>query len=276
MNIKSLWRHLKAEAAANPGKAVALGVLLLVAAYFWLPPLVKYFLAKNVESSPGSAGAMADPAPPVSGSPFPRVRTEPEREVGGNLPATQSPKYAEQPQWNELLTRIGLDPRMKPRFDLPGRSNPFAFGDLTGAPSSEGSASTSLSSAEFPESLPWELRAIVMGPECKFAIIGSNTYAIGPGFPPANLELEYRGEKLMFTLTEVYPDRVVLVCRGRRYELHLPAKQVNGRVARVVRESAGQRDPAEVRSEPSSQKSPPLGSQSRTVDFEEEPSVGTL
>lgn len=55
MKLDKLLKRLKRDAAASPQKAGALGLMVLVALYFWAPLVLKNFKGKSKPGAPGAA-----------------------------------------------------------------------------------------------------------------------------------------------------------------------------------------------------------------------------
>jgi hypothetical protein len=109
VSLQKIGRQLRREFKTNPKKAVALGVLFLVAAYFWAPLLMK---SKGPETATKPATTTAQTAP-----------------TAGAVAETPTKTTTSQYRWQDLDREMNRDPRMNRTLDdlveRLGR-NPFA------------------------------------------------------------------------------------------------------------------------------------------------------
>lgn len=216
MNLQKLGKKLRKEAANSPGKAAVLGIVCLVAIYFWAPLLYRWTVR------PTDAASVASPEP--SGS---------QPAVGAAVSvavATPGPTTTAGPQpiadWYTTLQRIEADPDMKPAvFDRD--VEPFA-GPPVEAKSQVAEAENvpaPVAEKVTPSSLGITLVGTLVGPERRAARIGGKTVLVGQA-----IEVVRGAERYQFTLTDVQRDRVVLMREGERFELNVKPSVPAGRI----------------------------------------------
>jgi len=176
--MQKLVNTLRAEARRSPKKAAALGLLALVAVWFWWPlmwgwlGLDKKDVARPTPAAPSKPSA-ADAVPPGAGG------------VTPNLPAAESPATP----WHELLAWRSADPLTRPA-DLPiGKKRPF--GPLPGrAPDAPKEPLPDVTqkirealAAVTPQSCGLQVTSIMIGPRARLAIINNEVYGKGECIP---------------------------------------------------------------------------------------------
>lgn len=216
MNLHKLGKKLKKEAANSPGKAAVLGLVCLVAIYFWAPLLYRWTVKPNEVAIAPSADASkaqsvaVSTAPPASAMPGPNG------------------SRAAQPlvDWHTTLQRIEADPDMKPAA-FEREVEPFA-GPAVEAKSQAAEAeitATPVAEKVTPGSLGITLVGTLVGPERRAARIGGKTVLVGQ-----TIEVIKGADRYQFTLTDVQRDRVVLMREGERFELNVRPSVPAGRI----------------------------------------------
>lgn len=206
MKPGSLWKKLKREAKANPGKAVILGIVAVVALYFWVP-LVWGWVGK----SNANAGVEVVQLPPTAAiSPSP---TDP-----SVAPASPSPSI-EHPSWLQIAQGMENDPRTKTALPLTTTRDPFQSPQALEEDSKKAADSEELKPRFMtPAEAGLVLTSTVTGAERRIAQINGKTYTEGQTIPAAKDST--RG--VSFTLVEIQPRRVVLEADSQRYDLTIP------------------------------------------------------
>ncbi len=196
MNLQQFQQRLQRDLKRNPKQAAALGLLLVVAAWFWAP-LVWGWLPKG------------SPAAPQAASPSLAAAT-----AAGAPQAADAPASERLPSWSELVDWMKNDPLMAPATHLPHDRNPFAS-PMVAAQEAEQSASRA-ALAWTPEQAGLVLSSTIVGPTRRTALINGRAYAQG-----RQIVQMHGQEPIVFQLAEVHPKHVVLVRDDQRYKLKL-------------------------------------------------------
>ena len=222
MNAKRLTRRLRRELTTNPKKAAVLGLLLLVALYFWAPLLWRWIDRGDSQAKPAQAAATAEGKPPVLGALAPSPKS-----ARGRNSTTQDKKPPPSRPWDELARWIEEDPRMKPVGELSSCRDPFhaVAREVAEKPKSEQIKAAEAAAAMTPEKLGLVLSSTLIGPQRRTALIGGRAYEQG-----RTIHCAKDGRQFEFTLSEVHPRRIVLVREGKRYELTIPQPAASGRL----------------------------------------------
>lgn len=207
MNIKRILRQLRREAIANPKKAAVLGLLVLVAMWFWLPLLRG--LATPDEQAP--SGSITEPV----------VSAAKKDASAGVASATREPDSPQHP-WHKLVEWMESDPRTSAAKVSP-RRDPFAGPEkLATAVRVEDPAEESEATLT-PEGLGMVLSSTLVGPRRRVALISGRSYREGEIVRQVK-----QGQEFTFMLAEVHPRRVILERNGRQFKLEIPAPASSG------------------------------------------------
>lgn len=226
MHAERLIKRFRREAAKNPKKALVLGLLVLVALYFWAPLVVGWFRSE--------AGASGDPTQEMAilGS----VGTSPASSAAasaetGAAAAEDSATAAARRAWRELAEWIDQDTRMVPVSAVGWPRDPFVLPAAEEQVAEEPSAAeVAAQQAVTPQSLGLTLSSTVVGARRRIARIAGKNYGEGD-----TVEATKDGRSYAFLVASVTPRRVVLSREGQRYELTIPLHLSSGRI-----EPAGQ------------------------------------
>jgi len=214
-----LGSRLFREITVSPKKATILGLLLLVAVWFWAPLVWKWLTPKSTSSDETTTPASTPPsgAKPVA------------LDAAGD-----EQSEAEKHSWKEVSQWIKSDPRMTAATDLPGRRHPF---DPVEPPPSktvpvdekkqkETELAVALAqSIPDPESLGLVLSSTIVGTDGRAALVNGRTYRVG-----ATIQLDHEGKPIEFRLTEIRSDSIVLQRRKKQFEVRLPEPATSGRL----------------------------------------------
>jgi hypothetical protein len=208
MNKNQLGKRLRTELGRNKGKSVALGVVCVVALYFWLP-LIWGFCRKQEKSTEATANETSDVTVTTISAP-PTVEF----------------------QWREFLSWRDKEPRMTVAALTVDTRDPFA------RPQQEGAADSSEIIADVntdvPEPTPIQhhpseyglvLRGTVVGRRGGAANIAGKIYAVGATIRPVSGEDEDSPDDLShiaYRLVEIDKMHVVLEHEGQLFRLELP------------------------------------------------------
>jgi hypothetical protein len=208
----SLARRLKREATANPAKAGGLGVLLLVAGWFWAPLVKGFFVSEDTGPVPSAPTASASATPsPSTAAPAPTVM------VVGVPKAAVDTTY----DWQRYAQLMDSDPKMQSALELPSARDPFKavlppepepVVVQTSAKQEQAAPSATLS----PKEAGLVLSSTFVGPRKQTALIGGKPYRVGD-----RVRAEKDGQRLSYKLVDVQPRRIILERNGNRYELSI-------------------------------------------------------
>lgn len=214
MNLGRLARKLRREVVGNPKKAAVLGLLVLVASYFWSPLVWGWFVKKEapVEASAADADSefdstmLADAGAPESSPPE---------------PATTHP-------WQLVVEWMKQDPSTTTATDLGNRRDPFQPIRPEVADAELESEAQTVESAVTPQSTGLELTGTLVGGQRSVALINGKAYREGGTVASIG-----DGASIEFELTEVHPRRIVLQRLGEQFELTIPQQARSGRIERI-------------------------------------------
>lgn len=206
VGIERLVKQIRREATRNPKKAGILGLLALVAVYFWAPLLTGW-------AAPANSGATPAPDSAEAGQPMPGPE-------GVAAPAAAAPAtYA----WEQLVEWRKQDPLATVAESLPGRRDPFRAAQVkvvkAEAEVEKEKQQEALLALLTPETLGLKLASTVIGPERRVALINGKTHLEGQ-----MVTCRKDGQEIAFQLVEVHPRHVVLEREGRRFELTIRQK----------------------------------------------------
>lgn len=204
MNASKLIKRLRREAKASPKKAAALGLLLLVAGYYWMP------LLKAVVTKADAAGR--------------KPRESAEADFTAMIPSGEgsaaegkaTPTYG----WERLAEWIDEDALTRPAESLVTRRSPFepVVAEIALAETDQEMEQPARKSPT-PESLGMALSGTVVGPGRRVAVIDGKAYPEG-----RSVEARQSGDVIQFKLSEVHPERIVLERLGEQFELAIPRR----------------------------------------------------
>lgn len=202
MSANRYLEQLRREATRNPKKAAILGVMLLVAGYFWAPLVAGWF---------GSSGPAPAAPPPGAKAPVAVAMTAP-------AAATATVASGGRPSWQELVEWMKHDRRMRPAEPLGEGRDPFC-GIQAEPPAETKLAEQQVAESKSPtlQESGVKLTTTLVGTRGAFARINGKTYPQG-----AVIEVAVEGAKQSYRLLEVHDRHVVLERDGARFELALP------------------------------------------------------
>jgi hypothetical protein len=223
----SLTKRLKREAQANPGKAIGLGVLLIVAGYFWAPLIKGYIASAPTATEPPSSAASA----PATPSPAP-------------TPSTAPPKMPESPvyDWQKYAQLMDEDVKMRTAVELPSDRDPFKAQQV--GPAEVSAPITAEEAPKVAEAPPLDprdaglvLSSTFVGPRKQVALIGGKPYHIGD-----RVRAKKDGMKASFKVVDVQPRLIVLERNGKQYELTITRAHSNTQEVLTSAESDDESD----------------------------------
>ena len=216
-----LVRKLRREMTANPKKAGMLGLMVLVAGWFWAPLLSDWF----------GGGTAPPPVPVVTAetSPVnsPAASTVPQPVV------TPSQKLT----WQEIAARIDADLLMRPTADLANVDDPFRAPPPP-EPEEKPVEKIVVKSIVTPAAAGLSLTSTMIGPRRRSARVLGKSYGIGDHIVGADKIL---GE-VEFTVVDIEPRRIVLERDQQQFDLAIPAPNSGSGTITAVRNSAAAAD----------------------------------
>lgn len=216
-------KKLRREATANPKKAGLLGLLLLVAVYFWAPLLRQW--TRSAENAPDTSAAAppaaATSAPPAAATSGGAVAPPLAAATPVGTPTLSAPAAAPSAppkfHWKQLVAAIESDPRMRPvepPAGLVAQRDPF----IDPRPPAIAEAATEVAGERSEDVTPGELGLVlsstIIGHQRRTALVNGKVYAAGR-------ELEAR-DGVVFVVRDIEPWGIVLERAGKRFELELP------------------------------------------------------
>jgi hypothetical protein len=205
VKLDKIARQLRRDITASPKKAAALGLMVLVALYFWAPMVWRWLAPSNGNAkTTASASDVILTDDPVD-------------------PAASAKRQRQAFAWEKVRRKMAADPRMTPAmYDIAG-TNPFRLDDPSGP---NGAAKTGPALAQAtavqtdPKNLGLTLTSIAIGPNRRSATISGKNYQEG--------EIVSVGDKqgqaargIEFRLLRVEFREVELERLGRTYKLEL-------------------------------------------------------
>lgn len=202
-------KQLQREAARNPAKAGVLGLLVVVALWFW-GPLVWGWIGPSEAASPPSPKA-------------PIVQTE---AGSGATASSATPSGTRAPTWQQLVEWREHDPLTTAADTLKTRRDPFHAVKPVVVEAEMKPAEKIVQTVVFrPEELGLKVSSTIVGPTRRVALINGRTYREGQV-----IRCDKAGEPIDFRLVEVEPRHIVLEREGQRFELAIPEKKRSDRI----------------------------------------------
>jgi len=217
VNLKRVIRHLRREALANPKKAAILGLLALVALYYWAPLVRGWIVPGEASVKPPVAEGDAELAP---GAPA---------ESAPAGPSTPSPKETPSYAWTQLDQWMREDPTTTPPGNLADWRDPFAVASA-GAELALDEEVQREDAEVTPETLGMKLSATLLGPRRRVALIDGKAYREGQ-----TVRINQNDQPIEFRLVEVLSQQIVLDRDGRRFGLRIPQRKTTGRIEPFAR-----------------------------------------
>ena len=245
----SVVTRLQREIKANPAKAAGLGVLLLVACYFWAPLILGFMKPAQETAAAPPHGAAAATAPTPSAPPAPASAATP-----GQSPSA-TPSDALPYDWQKYAKLIEDDAKMRPSQDLSSERDPFVNPLAAAQAKAEREVSATAASTKpiTPAEAGLVLTTTLLGARKKIAEIDGRSYSIGD-----RVQAFTASSSASFRVVEIFPRRVVLEGHGQRYELTIPRPLVDAVPQAAVSRRAARVDDRDalnsVETEPSEQK----------------------
>ena len=213
MNLSRISRQLRREVTTHPKKAAILGLLCLVALWFWAP-LVWGWID---EDDPATGSAVAPPA--ANSAPAPSSGTP--AASNATLKKPESPQWP----WHQLVQWMDNDLRTSATNPVLGRRDPFLIPRTETVKVEPEDQPEQTPPAATPEALGMVLSSTIIGPHRRVAQINGKSYRQGEA-----VKLVKDGQQIEFTLAAVYPRRIVLKRKREQFELTIPVPARSGRI----------------------------------------------
>jgi len=198
----------------HPKKAAVLGLLVLVAVYFWSPLVWGWFVKDEPSVETSSATEDSDFDPMVLADSSKATPSPPE-------PTPAHP-------WQLLVEWRENDPTTTTAPGLSDRRDPFRSLEPEVADAELEDESRTVEAAVTPESIGLELAGTLVGPDHSVALINGKAYREGKTIASTK-----DGESIEFELSEVHPRRIVLRRLGEQFELTIPQQTRSGRIEQI-------------------------------------------
>ena len=186
--------RLKSELGRSPKKAALLGLLLLVAMYYWMPLVFGWMKG----GSP-----LLEPAVPAAAV-IPRSTATPA--VPAAMPAVA---------WQQIVKAMENDPHMALAATLVGDRDPFEnvhrkVAEATATPEAKVQALVT------PDTAGLILSSTVVGPRSRVAFVNGKTYRVGD-----IIHVTADGDDLTFAVVEIDAKQIVVEREKRRYVMKI-------------------------------------------------------
>jgi hypothetical protein len=223
VKLHKLGKKLRREIAASPKKAALLGLITVVALYFWAPLVWKWMgkdkMAAGPEPAAATAGALpaAQPALPTALSP--------------SLPAAAASDAPALPSWEQVVQWMHDDSRTKTAARPAQMRDPFDSPKTALAKAKPAEKAEPRPPAISPSAAGLVLSGTIIGPRRRVAQISGRTYTLGQTIAVAK---EKESATATFKLTEVQARRAVLQSGGEKFELTMPEPGKSGKIELLV------------------------------------------
>jgi len=205
VKLDKLTKKLSRDLAANPKKAAILGLMVLVALYFWFP-LLKEWVAGGGKSGTAQASNVI-------------LTDDPVTEAG----TSRKPK--ETLRWEKVRQCVDSDPWMASATFDPQWRNPFATPLLVPTEKLEATTDTPEAVATAPQGVPeigpdqagLSVASVVVGPRLRSVTIGGEVYCENDLVEATAQD----GETLEFQIVSITPTEVQMQRNGKIYRLQL-------------------------------------------------------
>ena len=220
MSPSRINRQLRREITSHPGKAAILGLLFLVALWFWVPLVWGWVDEDQPAAKPTAVAQTDNSAPKAAASNTPNTPNTP-KTSNTALKKVESPKYP----WHQLVQWMENDLRTSATNPLRGRDDPLLSPQAEVATAEVEEEPQETAPEATPEDLGMVLSSTIIGPRSRVARVNGKSYRQGEA-----VKLLRDGQQIEFTLVAVYPRRVVLKRQGGQFELKIPSPVSSGRI----------------------------------------------
>jgi hypothetical protein len=214
VKLDKLLKKLKRDLAASPQKAAALGLMILVALYFWAPLIMKFGGKAKTKKVAASQVILTDD--PI-------------------VTKVAARSTIDSTQWDRVRQTLAQDQFMQAALLNPEWSNPFRRVSAASVESDLDPAQETASQRPLPETPMVDdnqaqekfagivVSGVLIGPRERAAFIRGTTYRVGDVLVIGG---ENGEPKLELLLTRIDEDGVDVNCEGRTLRLERPKKQL--------------------------------------------------
>ena len=203
MKLDKLARQLRRDISANPKKAAALGLMVLVAIYFWAP-IVGGWTGKIGPDRKVAAEGLILEDEPVD-------------------PVAQARRARQVFPWEKVRKLVQSDPRMTPATFQTSWQNPFRKPDQASEQTTEPLPQANANDID-PALAGLALTGVAIGPRVRAATISGKTYKEGEIVSP--LTAGGQPSTVEFKLSRVDYFEIELQRNGKTYKLELKRPQL--------------------------------------------------
>ena len=211
MSLSKLGKKLRREAVTNPKKAALLGLVIVVALYFWAPLIRGWIVGSKTATeatTDAAAVIVAAAVPPAAGAPA---------ATGKSVPVL--------PSWQKLVQWMHEDPRTMTAPMLTQTRDPFEVAK------NEETKVEEKAEVKPPTITPTAaglvLTSTIVGPQRRVVQINGDTYTVGQTIQVVKDKDSLRTK---FKVVEIHPRRAVLEADGERFELTIPEPNKAGKI----------------------------------------------
>jgi hypothetical protein len=213
MSLSKTSRQLRREVTAHPKKAAILGLLFLVALWFWVPLVWSWIDEDDPANEPPAAKEAADSSLKPSAARTTKSDTSGKRHEKADYP------------WQQVVQWMNNDPRTSAVNPTLGRRDPFLSSPAEEAQSQLQEEPEEALAEATPEELGMVFSGTMIGPHRRVAQINGESYR-----PGETVRVVNGGGQIEFTLATVAARRIVLKRKGRLFELTIPSPARFGRI----------------------------------------------
>jgi hypothetical protein len=204
-------KRVRRELTKNPKKAGALGLLVVVALYFWAPLVWQWVAPASSTTFTATQTTDSQAPPPGLAGTGVTNKTSAKKNAPPSHPWQQVVRWREQ---DPHTMTTGRDPVQ--------RSKPMPTPVETAEATRKEEEAAKL--VWSPESLGLEVSSTIVGTRRSVALINGRAYRQGD-----TIELAKDGRSLTLTLAEIHPGRIVLHGMDQPIELTIPEREATGR-----------------------------------------------
>ncbi len=221
--MNKLFRQIRREAARSPQKAAVLGLLALVAVWFWVPLMLDWIRGDGQKKANAATEETFPAGLEFATAHNPMAATAPDAQPQEEVPS----------DWQEVVTWLQEDPLTHAAEPIASSRDPFVTVDFPPVHPSllhPVQEETQEETGQLPEWTPKQigltLTSTLVGPGQKLALISGKAY-----HPQDTIVATHASQQIEFTLAEVHLRHAVLLREGKTYELRIPRQDGSDRVA---------------------------------------------
>jgi hypothetical protein len=202
VKLDKIARQIRRDIAASPKKAAVLGLMVLVALYFWAPMIWGWIKPADSGGSPVAATDVILDDEPID-------------------PVKSTKREGRTFSWEKVRRKVAADPRMTPaRYEVTW-NDPFCPSEPTETgPATAGQGPRPTASAAIdPAALGLKLTSVAISAERRAAVISGRKYREGELVPIGGKDKASSGVE--FRLTKVGFHEVELEYQGQTFTLEL-------------------------------------------------------